>query len=95
MNIFHLNGKKIVQARLWEMNNRSDVKDKGRSEADRMIPKCSVPSRPLQFQSLNGLRKLAETRRFKAFSLFSTPPPAGGRNGFHDSILFYSIHANE
>ncbi|KAK7252088.1 hypothetical protein RIF29_35803 [Crotalaria pallida] len=37
-----------------------------------MMPKCSVPSiqnQPLQFQTLNGLRQLAETRRFKVWLL--------------------------
>ncbi|XP_014507407.1 uncharacterized protein LOC106767097 [Vigna radiata var. radiata] len=32
-----------------------------------MMPKCSVP--PLQFHTLNGLRQLAETRRFKVWLL--------------------------
>ncbi|KAI4324380.1 hypothetical protein L6164_023925 [Bauhinia variegata] len=35
-----------------------------------MLPKCSVPSKEIQlFQNLNGLRQLAETRRFKAWFL--------------------------
>ncbi|KAG2409125.1 uncharacterized protein HKW66_Vig0039470 [Vigna angularis] len=32
-----------------------------------MMPKCSVP--PLQFHTVNGLRQLAETRRFKVWLL--------------------------
>ncbi|XP_057748828.1 uncharacterized protein LOC130967824 [Arachis stenosperma] len=34
-----------------------------------MIPKCAVPPSQIQFQSLNGLRQLAETHRFKVWLL--------------------------
>ncbi|XP_061373445.1 uncharacterized protein LOC133315788 isoform X1 [Gastrolobium bilobum] len=34
-----------------------------------MMPKCSLQTQPSQFQSLNNLRQLAETRRFKVWLL--------------------------
>lgn len=49
-----------------------------RAKHRKMNPKCSVPPpqiRPFQFQNLNGLRQLAETRRFKVPLFF--PPLIG------------------